>query len=67
MVKGEKTQDWNLGVEIASPAKSLTGIPISELATGCYLLPRPQAPILLISLHACDGDLTVSNHLISAK
>ena len=35
IVKGEKTQDWNLGLEIASPAKGLFEIPISTLETGC--------------------------------
>jgi len=34
MVKGEKTQDWNLGLELSSPAKGLFEIPISKLHAG---------------------------------
>jgi hypothetical protein len=34
MVKGEKTQAWNLDLEVSSPAKGLFKTPNSELDTG---------------------------------
>jgi hypothetical protein len=60
MVKGEKTQDWNPAPEIASLAKSLTGILISELDAGSWFLPRPQAIESTILFHVSSSLFKVS-------